>query len=169
MSDKPPQLSAEELDSFTPKCIVCGGEIPPVRARRRKYSTCSKEHSEVLRQWNKHLLHTRRCNTCMAPYTEKQRAEFRLWRRSTGQVREKAGRPAVSKENRLVLTLELTVEALRDAKDGWDQDRFAKVEELAKLAIGQPKPAPVTPEEQEMKVVDTIEQDGGMIQANVPT
>lgn len=152
-------LTVEELESLALKCTVCGGDIPPERARRRNYSTCSKEHGDILRQRNKHLLRRRRCNSCLAPYTEKQRAEFKRWRKSTGQLREKAGRPAADESvNQFAMSLgKLTSGGLSEI------GKLVADELDRRLAI------PVTPEEQETKVVDTIQQDSGIIQANVPT
>ena len=99
-----PELTAEELDRFTLRCVVCSSEVPKNRASRRK-DTCSVECYSQLKQWRKHLQATRRCNSCLAPYTEKQRAEFKLWRQQSGGLRISRGRPPLSRERKLLAAL----------------------------------------------------------------
>ena len=84
------KLTHEELENFWPYCVVCTVPIPMARAKRR-HVTCSPECIGKLRQWRRYLLSTRKCLACLAPYTPKQRAEFKAWRIATGQQAVKRG------------------------------------------------------------------------------
>lgn len=101
---KEQKLTTEQLDRFTLRCVVCRNEVPKNRATRRK-DTCTVECYNQLKQWRKHLQMTRRCNSCLAPYTERQRAEFKLWRQQTGGLRISRGRPPLSRERKLLAAL----------------------------------------------------------------
>lgn len=85
-------LSTDELEEFTLSCIVCRNDIPLGRAKRRK-QTCSVQCFDKMKAWYKYQALKRKCPACHAPYSEKQRADFRQWRMETGQLRAKAGRP----------------------------------------------------------------------------
>jgi hypothetical protein len=111
---KPTPLTHEELEAIQLRCVVCGNEVPRGRATRRK-DTCTVECYDKLKQWRKHLQGQRKCNTCLAPYTEKQRAEFRLWRQETGGLRVKRGKPPIAKEEKLSAALVEAEQALRYA------------------------------------------------------
>lgn len=104
-------LTEVELNAFGLRCLVCGDPIPWDRARRRK-DTCSVEHFDLVKQWRKHLMYTRKCHACHAPYSLKQREEFRRWRQSTGQLEMKSGRPPISRERKLSEALASAVAAL---------------------------------------------------------
>jgi hypothetical protein len=74
------------------KCVVCTGEIPGGRVRRRK-DTCSPECYDLLRHYKASLFKQWRCPTCLSPNTPKEREEFKLWRQETQGRRLKRGKP----------------------------------------------------------------------------
>lgn len=115
--------------------------MPRGRATRRK-DTCTVECYDKLKQWRKHLQGQRKCNTCLAPYTDKQRAEFRLWRQETGGLRVKRGKPPIAKEQKLVWALKRVIANV-------DIDSIAADIAIAALTeVGEiPKPVDTAPPE----------------------
>lgn len=111
---KPAPLTPEELEAVQLRCVVCGSDVPRGRATRRK-DTCTVECYDKLKQWRKHLQGQRKCNTCLAPYTDKQRAEFRLWRQETGGLRVKRGKPPIARERKLENAVTSLIVALTGA------------------------------------------------------
>lgn len=89
---KPDQLTLEELEAFTLRCVACTAPVPQGRATRRK-DTCSVECYNKLKQWRRWLQSLRKCNSCLRPCTPKQRAEFKLWQQQTQGLRAKRGNP----------------------------------------------------------------------------
>ena len=127
MAEATEKLTPEQLNAFALRCVVCGKDVPKNRATRRK-DTCSVECYDHLKQWRKHLQNSRRCQSCLAPYTERQRAEFRLWRQETGSLRVKRGRPPLALEKKLAEALEAVTMA-----QSWEEAR-----EIAENAIRKP-------------------------------
>lgn len=83
-----------DISQFTPRCIVCTQPVPRRRATSRSKETCSPECAGVLRAFKKFNILARRCPTCWHPSTPAEREEFKAWRRSTGKLRDRAGKPS---------------------------------------------------------------------------
>jgi hypothetical protein len=102
--EMPEPLTTEELNAFNLRCVVCSNDVPKNRATRHK-DTCSPECYATLKQWRKYLQNTRQCRFCWRPCTERQRAEWKLWKQETGGLRVNRGRPPLTKENKLLAAL----------------------------------------------------------------
>jgi len=164
----------EELKTLALRCVMCTAEVPDSRSRRRK-DTCSVECYEKLRQWRKYLLSTRKCISCLAPYTEKQREEFRRWRQAEGSLRVTKGRPPLAIEAKLREALLLTTVALDNAIEwakqcdmpGADSDEIKHYEMLVAMAKKalivrppiprEPKPVDTAPPERDSISTSHIE------------
>lgn len=83
-----PDLPAD----FTPRCMACGGLIPPNRAGDSRRNTCSPECAAVMKEFRRQVTKSRKCLLCLRPASEQERADFRAWRLARGK-QERSGRP----------------------------------------------------------------------------
>jgi hypothetical protein len=163
----------EELSQLVLRCVVCTGPVPDARSRRRK-DTCSVECYDKLKQWRKHLQATRKCPSCLAPYTEKQRAEFRRWRQAEGSLRVTKGRPPISRERRLEDAIRaalglICAEFLSLERLYWSESagkvvggdglcaEYEAVIQQCEVALGITKPVDTTPPERDSISASHIE------------
>lgn len=77
-------------------CIVCKGEIPPDRILK-KASTCSNEHSKILRSERRKSRDHVKCRYCNMPSTPEERQLFKQWQ-ATQTTQKKRGRKPKPKE-----------------------------------------------------------------------
>ena len=118
-SEAAPLFSAAD---FRPHCIVCTTQVPERRARSRNKDTCSPECHKILTAYRKKLIFESRCPACYHPSTPEQRADYIAWRKERGHVRQKAGRPAVKREEKLLQALQVARVQLKAARDQFAED-----------------------------------------------
>jgi hypothetical protein len=195
VSEEKVVMSPGELENFSLLCVVCGGEIPKARAHRRSRGsasdTCCAEHFDLVKQWRKHMARNYLCHSCLAPYSLKQREDFRRWRVETGQMRGKRGKVS-SREQKLEAalaaataelkaSLEMEFNSICDNDGLIDENEADKSHmELLEALIAQCEAALIAPppnprvnprkpkKDVEPKEVDTAEPDQDMISASAP-
>ena len=84
----PNPLLPDGIEGLKLRCVICTKEVPARRATSRSKDTCGPECGQVLRDWKKYNILRRRCRTCYHPSSPKEREEFKLWRKSRGEVGE---------------------------------------------------------------------------------
>jgi hypothetical protein len=84
----PNPLLPDGIEGLKLRCVICTTEVPARRATSRSKDTCGPECGQVLRDWKKYNILRRRCPTCYHPSSVKEREEFKLWRKSRGEVGE---------------------------------------------------------------------------------
>jgi hypothetical protein len=104
-----------EIETFVPRCQVCGIEVPLKRRNRRNGNSCTVEHAAILRGWKKWLIKTSVCLTCYHPSTPQEREDFKRWRRDRGMLHETAGKPPVKRVAALTEALQEAVGMLSEA------------------------------------------------------
>jgi hypothetical protein len=90
-------LIPDGIQEFIPRCVVCTSAVPSNRRSGITRHTCSPPCQKVWTLFRGYLLSTRKCVACLHPATPGERAEYREWRRSRGDLRQKKGRPTGQK------------------------------------------------------------------------
>jgi len=90
----PPEVLAlipEGIENLVLSCTVC--RLPLPSARRTVGDHAGACH-RVRVLFRRHAIKLARCIACLHPSTPAERAEFKLWRKARGDIRERGGRPA---------------------------------------------------------------------------
>ena len=87
----------QPIETFLPSCVVCRSPVPAARAHSRSRETCSAACALYWRQYHRYVLMQTRCPSCYHPSTPEERADFKRWRKSRGDLRDKVGRPPKKK------------------------------------------------------------------------
>lgn len=74
------------LDQIEVWCLMCRGEIPEDRKRRRS-NTCSKLCADRRNKYLRARTDAKKCRFCGQPCTEEEKASYKSWRK---WVREQA-------------------------------------------------------------------------------
>jgi hypothetical protein len=89
-------LSAEMLalipngiENLTLVCTVCRGDLPN---NRRAYGHHAGDCHKIATLHRRYVLRLTRCISCLHPATPAERADFKAWRRSRGELNERSGR-----------------------------------------------------------------------------
>lgn len=73
-------------------CSICTAEIPEARARRRT-QTCSEKCKNKLDAIRERQSADRKCPLCLHPSSQEERASFRQWRVSRGELKSAVAVP----------------------------------------------------------------------------
>jgi hypothetical protein len=68
------------LDHIQVWCVMCRGEIPDDRKRRRS-NTCSQDCASKRNKYLRARTDARKCRFCGQPCTEEEKASYRAWRK----------------------------------------------------------------------------------------
>lgn len=133
------RFTADDLKTFAPKCAICGTPITEERQKRRK-KTCSDEHTKLLMQWTRHYRSKIRCVACYRPSTPEERAEFKAWRQSRGEIlrdiaKDKGGRPSKKRERELEDGIREVIQRYQQAEYAGDDDAYAAAVIISSLEI----------------------------------
>jgi hypothetical protein len=81
------------IENLVLRCTVCGGPLP---ASRRSIGDHAGACHKVRVLHRRYMIQLSKCISCLHPSTPEQREEFKAWRKSRGDIREKGGRPKKS-------------------------------------------------------------------------
>lgn len=82
-------LAPNGFEHFFLRCVVCGLELP---SSRRAYGHHAGACSKTYKLFCRFLISRKKCLACQQPATPEERAEFKAWRRSRGDIGDRPGK-----------------------------------------------------------------------------
>jgi hypothetical protein len=89
----PPEVLAlvpNGIENLVLRCVVCGDSLPP---SRRTIGDHAGPCHKVRVLYRRYIIQLTKCIACLHPSTPKEREEYKQWRKSRGDLREKCGKP----------------------------------------------------------------------------
>lgn len=86
-----------DLDTFLPNCAACPKQVPLRRIMGRDAirtrHTCSAACEKIVREADKLRTSKKMCRNCRHPSSPEERKDFIAWRKSRGDLQQRAGNP----------------------------------------------------------------------------
>lgn len=119
-SDTSPQSSESPALQML-HCMICRRQIPAGRDQRQT-ATCSEKCKDRLDAIRANQREQRKCSHCLKPSTPQERAEFREWRASRGDLKRGAAKVTIDRSGAatkqdLFLALRAVLPLLVEEKD----------------------------------------------------